>query len=64
MTNSIINTNNKRISEIDDFLGKTQSAFISAADIALKRNFVMKIHWKNVNNKNDTTQFVRKCGKA
>ena len=64
MTNSIINTNNKRISEIDDFLGKIQSAFISAADIALKRTFVMKIHWKNVNNKNDATQFVKKCGKA
>ena len=46
MTNSIINTNNKRISEIDDFFGKIQSAFISAADIVLKTIFVIKINWK------------------
>ena len=61
MTNSIINTNNKRISEIDNFLGKNQSASISTADIFLKRIFVIKINWKNVNKKNGRTQFVKKC---
>ena len=44
MTNSIINTNNKRISEIDDFLGKIQNFFISAADIVLKTIFVIKVN--------------------
>ena len=46
MTNSIINTNNKMISETDYFLGKNQNDSISAADIFLKRIFVMKINWK------------------
>ena len=64
MTNSIINTNNKRISEIDNFLGKNQSASISTADIFLKRIFVIKINWKNVNNENGRTQFVKKCEKT
>ena len=64
MTNSIINTNDKRISEIDDFLGKIQSAFISAADIVLKTIFVIKINWKNASNENGTTQFVKKCEEA
>ena len=35
---SIINTNNKNIPKIDDFLGKIKNAFISAADIVLKKN--------------------------
>ena len=46
VTDSIINTNNKKISEIDDFLGKIQGVFISAADIStgvLKRIYVIKI---------------------
>ena len=64
MTNSIINTNNKRISETDDFLGKIQSVSISAADIVLKTIFVIKVNWKNANNKNGTTQFVKKCEEA
>ena len=58
VTNSIIDTNNKNISEIDDFLGKIKSVFISAADIALKRIFVIKISCKNINNKNGSTQIV------
>ena len=33
--NSIINTTNKSISDIDDILGKLQNTFISAADIGL-----------------------------
>ena len=64
MTNSIINTNNKRISETDNFLGKIQSVSISAADIVLKTIFVIKVNWKNANNKNATTQFVKKCEEA
>ena len=62
MANSVINTNNKNISDIDDFLGKIQNAFIFAADIALI--FVIKIILKNVNNKIDTTQIASKCKKT
>ena len=51
------------ISETDYFLGKNQNDSISAADIFLKRIFVIKINWKNVNNKNSTTQFVKKSEK-
>ena len=40
--NTIINTNNKNISDIDDILEKIQNAFISAADIVLKKNFQNK----------------------
>ena len=46
VTNSIINTNNKNISDVDDFLGKIQDAFISAADIVLKKNFRNKNNLK------------------
>ena len=49
------------ISEIDYFLGKNQNDSISTADIFLKRIFVIKI---NVNNKNSTTQFVKKSVKT
>ena len=35
MKNSIINTTNKSISDIDDILGKLQNTFISAANIGL-----------------------------
>ena len=42
MTKSILNTNNKNIPKIDDFLGKIKNAFISAADIVLKMNFCNK----------------------
>ena len=42
MTDSIINTNNKKISEIDQFLGKFQSVFISTADNVLKRICAIK----------------------
>ena len=52
------------ISEIDYFLGKNQNDSISAADIFLKRIFIIKINWKNVNNKNSTTQFVKKSVKT
>ena len=38
MTNSAIKANNRNISHIDDFLGKIQKAFTSAADIVLKKN--------------------------
>ena len=38
MTNSTVKTNNKNISHIDDFSGKIQKAFTSAADIVLKKN--------------------------
>ena len=61
---SINNTNNKNISDVDDFLGKIQNAFISAADIILKRIFVIKIILKNKNNENGTTQIVNKCEKT
>ena len=44
MTKSIVNTNNKNIPNIDDFLGKISNAFISAADIVLKK------HFRNKNN--------------
>ena len=50
-----MNTSNKNISEIDDFFKKIQSAFVSVADIALKKNFRIKNNLKNVNNKNGTT---------
>ena len=46
MTKSIISTNNKNISNIDDFLGKIQNAFISAAGIVLKKNFRNKNNLK------------------
>ena len=39
VTDSIININNKNISDIDDFLGKIQNVFIFVADIVLKKNF-------------------------
>ena len=39
VTDSINNTNNKSISDIDDFLGKIENAFISVADILVKKNF-------------------------
>ena len=58
MKNSIINTTNKSISDIDDILGKLQNTFISAADIGL-----IKVIWKNINNKNGTTQIVNKWKK-
>ena len=64
MTDSIINTNNKNISEIDEFLGKLQSVFISAADSVLKRICTIKIIWKDLNNKDGTTQIVNKCEKS
>lgn len=40
---SIINAKNINISDIDEFLGKIQNAFISEADIVLKRIFIIKI---------------------
>ena len=46
MTNSIINTNNKNISDNDDFLGNIHNAFISAGDIVLKSNFCNKNNLK------------------
>ena len=46
MTNSINNTNNKNISEIEDFLGKISNAFISAADILMEKNFCNKSNLK------------------
>ena len=46
MTKSITNTSNKNIPNIDDFLGKIQNAFISAADIVLKKNFRNKSNLK------------------
>ena len=58
VTNSITDTNNKSISETDNFLRKIKSVFISAADIVLKRIFVIKISWKNVNSKNGSPQIV------
>ena len=39
MTKSIIKKNNKNIPKIDDFLRKIQNAFISAANIVMKKNF-------------------------
>ena len=41
-----MNTSNKNISEIDDFFKKIQSAFVSVADIALKKNFRNKNNLK------------------
>ena len=46
MTKSITNTSNKNIPNIDDILGKIQNAFISAADIVLKKNFCNKNNLK------------------
>ena len=42
VTNSIINTNNKNISDTVNFLGKIQNAVTSAADLVLKNNFCNK----------------------
>ena len=60
----IINIGNKNVANSDDFLGKIQNVFNSAADTVLKRDFRNKNNLKNVNHINGTIQIVNKCEKT
>ena len=67
VTDSINNTNNQSISDIDNFLGKIQNTFIFAADIVLKRNFCNKNNFEKCKQQKwstATTQIVSKCKKT
>ena len=67
VTGSLNNTNNKNISDIDNFLGKIQNTFIFAADIVLKTNFCNKNNFEKCKQQKwstATTQIVSKCKKT